>query len=150
MEAVHWNSTLTLVHFCDCYRLYILWHIITGRNEVGARLYFRRRLWFCPWGGGGGIPACLAGGIPACLAAGGGVLSQHALQVVSQHALQQGGVCSRGDLLQGSAPGGCLVETPPDGHCCGRYASYWNAFLFCVFLKIFSLGFPWKISTNVV
>ena len=30
-----------------------------------------------------------------------------------------------------SQEGGCLVETPsPDGHCCGRYASYWNAFLF--------------------
>ena len=27
-------------------------------------------------------------------------------------------------------PGGCLVETPHDGYCCGRYASYWNAFLF--------------------
>ena len=27
-------------------------------------------------------------------------------------------------------PGGCLVETPRDGYCCGRYASYWNAFLF--------------------
>ena len=25
---------------------------------------------------------------------------------------------------------GCLVETPPpDGYCCGRYASYWNEFL---------------------
>ena len=35
---------------------------------------------------------------------------------------------------EGSAPGGggCLVETPPrDGYCCGRYASYWNAFLYC-------------------
>ena len=21
------------------------------------------------------------------------------------------------------------METPPDGYCCGRYASYWNAFL---------------------
>ena len=36
---------------------------------------------------------------------------------------------------RGSAPGGCLVrgvclvETPQDGYCCGRYASYWNAFL---------------------
>ena len=30
----------------------------------------------------------------------------------------------------GAAPGGCLVDTPPpDGYCCGRYASYWNAFL---------------------
>ena len=27
---------------------------------------------------------------------------------------------------------GCLVETPPDGYCCGRYASYWNGFLLCM------------------
>ena len=44
-----------------------------------------------------------------------------------------GSVCSRGV----SAPQevcfqwGCLVETPRDDYCCGRYASYWNAFLFC-------------------
>ena len=49
-----------------------------------------------------------------------------------------GGVCSRGAV---SAPGGCLLQgvshhalrqTPPgrDGYSCGRYASYWNAFLF--------------------
>ena len=25
-------------------------------------------------------------------------------------------------------PRGCLLD-PPDGYCCGRYASYWNAFL---------------------
>ena len=45
-----------------------------------------------------------------------------------------------GGLVQGSpggpglggclVPGGCLVETPWDGYCCRRYASYWNAFLF--------------------
>ena len=68
------------------------------------------------------------------------MLSQHALQVVPQHALQQ---VSRptakgeveGDLSGGGgvsapegvpAPGG---DTPHDGYCCGRYASYWNAFL---------------------
>ena len=40
-----------------------------------------------------------------------------------------------GDAWPGgvSAPrgvsGGCLVP-PPDSYCCGRYASYWNAFLF--------------------
>ena len=46
------------------------------------------------------IPACIAGGIPLYLA-------------------------------WGSALGGGLVETPPpDGYCCGQYASYWNAFLF--------------------
>ena len=56
-----------------------------------------------------------------------------------------GGVCSLGGvsaLREGVWSGGCLlpgvvcslgglVETPPqDGHCCGWYASYWNAFLF--------------------
>ena len=40
----------------------------TARNEVGARLYFHRRLWFCRRGDA--IPACIAGGIPAYLAAG--------------------------------------------------------------------------------
>ena len=36
-------------------------------------------------------------------------------------------------------PSGCLEETPsPDGYCCGRYAAYWNAFLFlhCEFIEI--------------
>ena len=32
--------------------------------------------------------------------------------------------------MGGAYSGGCLVETPPDGYCCGWYASYWNAFLF--------------------
>ena len=31
---------------------------------------------------------------------------------------------------RGACSGGYLVETPPDGHYCGRYVSYWNAFLF--------------------
>ena len=34
------------------------------------------------------------------------------------------GICSRG--------GGGGVETPRDGYCCERYASYWNAFLFII------------------
>ena len=56
------------------------------------------------------------------------------------HSVHRGGVCLvlGGCLVPpatvavqgGSGPGGgCLVETPPDGYCCGRYASYWNAFL---------------------
>ena len=47
------------------------------------------------------------------------------------------GACSRGGLVLGgvpapggSGPGGCARGDPPDGYCCGRYASYWNAFLF--------------------
>ena len=64
--------------------------------------------------GGCAIPACIVGGIPACLAAG----------------LRGGACCSRG-----SAPGGVCSRgdawwrPPRDGYCCGRYASYWNAFL---------------------
>ena len=65
--------------------------IITARNEVGARFYFHRRLWFCPRGGG--VSALGEG--------------------------SRGGACSRGGL----------VETLRDGYFCGRYASYWNAFL---------------------
>ena len=89
---------------------------------------------------------------------GGGVVSQHALQMVSQHALHvsrpthprgklrvwAGGVQAHtqgGAALGGvPAPGGwvCLCACsrgsphppPPDGYCCGQYASYWNAFLF--------------------
>ena len=47
--------------------------------------------------------------------------------------LGMGGVCSQGGCL---VPGWCLLQggawwrPPPDGYCCGRYASYWNAFLF--------------------
>ena len=42
--------------------------------------------------------------------------------------------------------GGCLVETPtPDGHCCGWYASYCNAFLFTMLLC--SLTLPTMFDT---
>ena len=54
--------------------------------------------------------------------------------------LVQGVPGAGGGLIQGvSGPGGSAlgVETPPIGYCCGRYASYWNAFLFA------------KISINI-
>ena len=45
--------------------------------------------------------------------------------------LQVGGACSRGvSAPRGVCSGVGGVETPRDGYCCGRYASYWNAFLF--------------------
>ena len=71
--------------------------------------------------------------------------------------LVPGGVCSKGGAWSRGVPGGlggCLVDTPLDGYCCGRYASYCNAFLLRVkllgriFLNIFKLvagtdpGFP--------
>ena len=77
-----------------------------------------------------------------------GCVSQHALGTgqggcVSQHALGRGvciPACTGGVCLGVSAkrgvPSGPEADTPrdghplPDGHCSGRYASYWNAFLF--------------------
>ena len=53
----------------------------------------------------------------------------------------------------GAYPGGCLVlvgcaKTPPprDSYCCGRYASYWNAFLF--FFSIAKCISPIKILSS--
>ena len=39
--------------------------------------------------------------------------------------------------LEGCIPACIEADTPPpgDGYCCGRYASYWNAFLFLITLK---------------
>ena len=59
-----------------------------------------------------------------------------------------GGAWSLGGVWSGgrgvwSGRGLCLVETPPNGYCCGRYASYWNAFLFIfnVFLARYSVRY---------
>ena len=44
----------------------------------------------------------------------------------------EGGCLILGGLVLGGGGAwsqGCLVESPPDGYCCGQYASYWNAFL---------------------
>ena len=41
--------------------------------------------------------------------------------------------CSQGGCL---VPGGVCGDPPPrDGYCCGRYASYWNAFLFSSYVS---------------
>ena len=89
----------------------------------------------------GDIPACLAGEIPACLASLQGVLQTHAggrgvsrptpgegkfpgpyLGGVSRPTPREGGWCIPA----------CTEANPSltDGYCCGRYASYWNAFLY--------------------
>ena len=45
-----------------------------------------------------------------------------------------GGAWSRGVPGPAGVPGprGVPGGDPPDGYCCGRYASYWNAFLFYI------------------
>ena len=53
-----------------------------------------------------------------------------------------GGVCSGG--------WGGLVETPPDGYCCGRYASYWNATCFFLFFSFhLSTWFPYLFPSLI-
>ena len=58
-----------------------------------------------------------------------------------------GGCLVRGGCL---VPGGGLVwggcgDHPRDGYCCGRNASYWNAFLsWCIFIHV---CVPWKMLT---
>ena len=41
-----------------------------------------------------------------------------------------GGACSGGGLLLAPGEGGVPGGDPPNGYCCGQYASYWNAFLY--------------------
>ena len=75
----------------------------------------------------------------------GGVVSQHALQVSRRGwypsmTCRSPGPHPRGKL-RGMTLGGLQAHTwegvpgqttPADGYCCGRYASYWNAFLFLI------------------
>ena len=89
-----------------------------------------------------------------CLSTGGGYSSMPCMWYPSMP-------CNRclGGLLTGSAwSGGCLVQggllpeglvsqhalrqTHPeiDGHCCGRYASHWNAFLFKIVFALIKLS----------
>ena len=104
-------------HFLRCLSL------ITALNEVCEGYVFTGVCDFVNKGGGGGVPGP------------GGVCSQGGV------VCSRGRVCSLGmSGLGGLVLGGCLVETPRDGHCCGRYVSYWNAFLFfdlfCFFLDL--------------
>ena len=53
-----------------------------------------------------------------------------------------GGHAWRGCAWQGDMRG------RKDGHCSGRYASYWNAFLFIIFIHYEVLSFPRKVITS--
>ena len=68
--------------------------------------------------------------------------------------VQAGGCCpgpglGRGVQAQAQAQGGCTpacteADTPPaDGYCCGRYASYWNAFLLEFFTQSMKVRSHW-------
>ena len=74
----------------------------------------------CSRSQGGAIPACIAGGIPACLAAGLQGKGSAPVGVPGPRGgLLLGDAWSRGCLVWEVCPGGCLVEAPRDGYCCG-------------------------------
>ena len=145
-DVICMNTTKNFVPLLtDCVRkITPLYLVITARKRSLRRLCFYTCLSVILFKGGvwswglvlGGAYSRGVGGIPACLAF---------LQAHSQGR-------SLGGLARGRSPGphprgklkgiwsrptpkgeveGDLVQAPlpPDGYCCGRYASYWNAFL---------------------
>ena len=58
-------------------------------------------------------------------------------------------VCSWGGGLL-LRVGGAWWRLPPDGYCCGRYASYWNAFLYKKGFYRFGLNFVFTFSFTSV
>ena len=103
-------------------------YFIAVRNEVAKVMFLQ----VCVCLQGGGIPACLVGGIPACLAAS----LQGGWYPSVPCSRSPGGACSQGGclLLGGACSRGEETPCPADSYCCGRYASYWNAFLLWVYL----------------
>ena len=99
-------------------------YIFTVRNKVAKVMFLQASV--CPQrGGGGGV----------CLSACWDTTPPRSRPPRSRHPLEQTPPPPRADTPQSRHPLG--VDTPPQeqtrpryGHCCGRYASYWNAFLF--------------------
>ena len=139
--------------------------LITARNVGQGNIFRSMCQEFCSGGVipaclAGGIPACLcrspgphpegslrglAGGLQAHTR--GGRLRGLARGGVSRTTAGGGGVSrpTPGGLQAHTQGEGCvskhaLRQTPSThtagGYCCGRYASYWNAFLFCIIIHI--------------
>ena len=124
--------------FCSWHGLLLDFKVITGCNEVAKVMFLQVSV--CPQGGSGP----------------GGVWSQEGVSG-PRGVWSWGGVCSRDSLSTGEGVGipAYTEATPPprDSHCCGRYASYWNAFLFeivfkSLFCQVFSFSNPLQISIN--
>ena len=134
--------------------------IFTARKRSLRRLCKRAGVW--SWGGGGacsggsglgGVPArggsgpcggacSLGGGHPSPQPRGGslggsgpGPQPRAKLRGIWSKPTAKGEI--EGDLVQAHSQGGSWgsgAPLPPNGYCYGRYASYWNAFLFTVLL----------------
>ena len=116
---------------------------ITGRNEVLAKVIFSQACVKNSVHRGGGVCSKFSGGVSAPNFQG-GCLLQIFRGVSAPNFRGWGGVCSKfsgggGCLLQ-IFRGGCLLQIFGGGvsnfgirSMFGRYASYWNAFLFLLF-----------------
>ena len=128
-SGAHWSDGMHPAVMLSCYRPQQSWGkvmflhmcviLFTGgvSGPAGVCLFLRG----CAWSQGG---AWSWGGVPGPMGGGG---------AWSRGTLVLGGAWSRGRCL---VPGGAWWR-PPDGHCCGRYASYWNAFLFLNYFSFF-------------
>ena len=94
----------------------------------------------CMAGGMHGRGVCVVGG-GACVA--GGMHDRGYARQEGGHAWQ--GVCMGGMHDRGACIGGRGMCGRRDGHCSGRYATYWDAFLFKLRLVAEQQsGFPWS------
>ena len=127
----------SLLHYPTCRN-----SLLPPANEVWGKIIFLHLFVILFTGGGAwsweGVP-----GPGGCLVPGGGLLWEDAWswgvpgpRGACQRVSAPGGAWSWGV----SAPGGVWSQggawwRPPDGYCCGRYASYWDAFLFTMLEK---------------
>ena len=119
MEVIH----LTVMsHLRYCWYCINATQVVTVYKRSLRRLCFYTCLSFCPPGGGGaGVSAPVGSPDPHL-----GGLQAHPRGGLQTH--------TRGGVSR-PTPGGCIpacteAAPPPYGYCCGRYTSYWNAFLF--------------------
>ena len=101
--------------------------------------WLKAAFWYGLWGGR--RPPHQKATTQEAITQGGGCLVETPLQAHTQREIE-GGIRSRptpkgeiqGDQVQANIQvgnsGGSGPDPPPDDYCCGRYVSYWNAFLF--------------------
>ena len=76
----------------------------------------------------------------ACVVKWGGMHSEGGMCGEGGHTWQKGGVCGGGMCGREAymAGGACVaggMHSRRDGHCSGRYASYWNVFFFATYFE---------------
>ena len=107
--------------------LELYWIYFYRQQRSWGKVIFSQASMILSTGRGGLLPGgcpvrgnvCLVWGVPAP----GGVC------------LLPGGACSGGWVLGAWPWGGAWWRPSRDGYCCGRYASYWNAFLLILCLS---------------